>query len=160
MNRRVGKRNQKTTRKCHEIKRNSTLTSKISLENVKEIGISTAIRNHWCNLWKEVLNPLPHMGGASKLYLLASCWIYNFSAYYIISMINFFCKILQHPQINPGSGPGVYFTHVNKSVIRMGNLSRTIKKMYDSKTKFKIVLIDAIFSFQTTGKKNTSVTKI
>ena len=42
----------------------------------------------------------------------------------------------------------------------MGNLSRTIKKMYDSKTKFKIVLIGAIFSYQTTGKKNTSVTKI
>ena len=36
--------NQKTTRKCHEIKRNLTLTSKTSLENAKEIFI--AIHNH------------------------------------------------------------------------------------------------------------------
>ena len=33
-------RNQKSTRKCHEIKRISTLTSsKTSLENAKEMGI-------------------------------------------------------------------------------------------------------------------------
>ena len=44
----------KTTRKCHEIKRNLTT---------------------------------------------------YFSAYYIISMISFFCKILRHPQINPASVP-------------------------------------------------------
>ena len=37
---------QKTTRKCHEIKRNLTLTSKTSLDNAKEIGIFTAIHNH------------------------------------------------------------------------------------------------------------------
>ena len=34
-----GERNQKNTKKCHEIKRNLTLTSKTSLENAKEIGI-------------------------------------------------------------------------------------------------------------------------
>ena len=34
---RGGRRNQKTTRKCHEIKRNLTLTFKTSLENAKEI---------------------------------------------------------------------------------------------------------------------------
>ena len=39
MNERVGGRNQKTTRKCHEIKRNLTLTFKTSLENAKGIGI-------------------------------------------------------------------------------------------------------------------------
>ena len=37
-------RNQRTTRKCLEIKRNLTLTSKTSLENAKEIFI--AIHNH------------------------------------------------------------------------------------------------------------------
>ena len=31
--------NQKATRKCHEIKRNFTLTFKTSLENAKGIGI-------------------------------------------------------------------------------------------------------------------------
>ena len=39
-----GGRNQKTTRKCHEIKRNLVLTFKTSLENPKEIFI--AIHNH------------------------------------------------------------------------------------------------------------------
>ena len=36
---------------------------------------------------------------------------YNFSAYYIISMFNFFVKFRQHPKINPGSTPGglVYY---------------------------------------------------
>ena len=39
-----GEAEPKNHQKCHEIKRNSTLTSKISLENAKEIF--TAIRNH------------------------------------------------------------------------------------------------------------------
>ena len=42
----MNEHNQKTTRKCHEIKRNLTLTSKTSLDNAKEIGIFTAIHNH------------------------------------------------------------------------------------------------------------------
>ena len=32
-----GGSNQKTTKKCHEVKRNLTITSKTSLENAKEI---------------------------------------------------------------------------------------------------------------------------
>ena len=42
----MNEHNQKTTRKCHEIKRNLTLTSKTSLDNAEEIGIFTAIHNH------------------------------------------------------------------------------------------------------------------
>ena len=38
--------NQKPTRRCHEIKRNLTLTSKTSSANAKEMGIFTAIHNH------------------------------------------------------------------------------------------------------------------
>ena len=34
-----GVHNQKTTRKCHEIKRNLILTFKTSLENAKGLGI-------------------------------------------------------------------------------------------------------------------------
>ena len=55
-----GEHNQRTTKKCNEIKRNLTLTFKTSLENATGIGIFTAMP----------------------------------------------CKILQHPQINPGSTPG------------------------------------------------------
>ena len=46
MNGRVGAQ-QKTTRKCHEIKRISTLTSsKTILENAKDGDFFTAIHNH------------------------------------------------------------------------------------------------------------------
>ena len=101
MNGWVGKFNQKTTRKCHEIKRNLTLTFKTSLENAKEM--------------------YPYSNQKCTFLLLVESIIFLHIASFLWSF--FFCKTLQHPQINPGSAPNSFkncdwiYVHVDGSAL-------------------------------------------